>query len=71
MQRIADAQRFLGQALAILDDHRATTEIRARLNDVIDAIHQGQTGRIYDQLKSENDASYNEAPSQQCPMLPR
>jgi len=66
-QGIAEAKSLLGRALDILDQHQAPAEIRARLNDVIDAIHQIQTGRIYDQLRTENDASLNDAASQQMP----
>jgi len=61
-QGMAGAKRLLGQALDILDRHEAPAEIRARLNDVIDAIHQVQTGGIYDQLTAESDASSSDQP---------
>jgi len=69
-QGIADAKKLLGQALEILDYHGAPPEIRARLNDVIDAVHHAQTGAIYNQLTTGSDASSSDpagAASQRMP----
>ena len=69
-QGIADAKKLLGQALDILDSHGAPTEIRARLNDVIDAVHHVQTGGIYDQLTTGSGGDSSDPPEATSQRMP-